>query len=305
MRYNVITYLVGEGIRNVLKNKKSSIASLSIMICTMFMFGIFYVLGENINHIMETIQKDQQIQAFIVNEATNEEIEEVRRQIASIDGVTETRIVTREEALESMKKILADEPELYAEYEEQNIFPPSVLITLADLTRSAEIQEKVNQIKIDDEKFVTDITSSDKTINKLIKIANFIRLITAVILILLIAISTFIISNTIKLTVNARRKEISIMKYVGATNSFIRWPFIVEGIVIGILSGLFTLLLMAGLYQLIAPSVNGILAGVTSRGLALLPLKDMILKILTVYMILGVGIGVVGSSISMRKYLEV
>lgn len=305
MRYNVITYLIGEGIRNVLKNKKSTIASLSIMICTMFMFGIFYVIGENVNHIMNDIQKDQQIQAFILNEATNEEIEEVRRQIASIDGVVETRVVSREEALESMKKILENEPELYADYEENNIFPPSVLITLNDLTKSAEVQEKVSQIKINDEKFVTDITSSNKTINTLIKVANFIRLVTGVILVLLIAISIFIISNTIKLTVNARRKEISIMKYVGATNSFIRWPFIVEGILIGIISGLFTLLLMTGLYQLVAPSINNALSGVTSGGLSLLPLKDMILKILTVYMILGVGIGVLGSSISMKKYLEV
>ena len=121
---------------------------------------------------------------------------------------------------------------------------------------------------------------------------------------LLIAISTFIISNTIKLTVHARRKEISIMKYVGATNSFIRWPFIVEGILIGIISGLLTLLLMAGIYQLIIPGINTMLGSVTS-GLSLLPFNSMITMIFIVYMILGVGIGVIGSAISMRKYLEV
>ena len=306
MRYNVLTYLIGEGIRNFLKNKKSTIAALAIMICTMFMFGLFFVIGENINHLMDQVQEEQAIQAFFENDATNEEMEEVRRQIANMDGVAEATIVTKQEALDSMKSKLEKHPDLIEDYEKNNIFPASVLVRLDDLTKSAEIQQKILDIRIDGEQVIgnDDITSSDNTINALIKIANFIRLVTGVILVLLIAISTFIISNTIKLTVHARRKEISIMKYVGATNSFIRWPFIVEGILIGIISGLLTLLVMAGIYQLIIPGINTMLGSVTS-GLSLLPFNSMITMIFIVYMILGVGIGVVGSVISMRKYLEV
>ena len=306
MRYNVLTYLIGEGIRNVLKNKKSTIAALAIMICTMFMFGLFFVMGENINHLMDQIQEEQAIQAFFSNDATNEEMEEVRRQIANMDGVTEATIVTKQEALDSMKSRLENHPDLIEGYEENNIFPASVLVRLDDLTKSAEVQQQIKNITIDGEQVIgdDDITSSDSTINALIKIANFIRLVTGIILVLLIAISTFIISNTIKLTVHSRRKEISIMKYVGATNSFIRWPFIVEGILIGIISGLLTLLLMAGIYQLIFPGINSMLASVTT-GLSLLPFNSMIYMIFIVYMVLGVGIGVIGSSISMKKYLEV
>ena len=306
MRYNVLTYLIGEGIRNVLKNKKSTIAALAIMICTMFMFGLFFVIGENINHLMDQIQEEQAIQAFFSNDATNEEMEEVRRQIANMDGVTEATIVTKQEALDSMKSRLENHPDLIEGYEENNIFPASVLVRLDDLTKSAEVQQQIKNITIDGEQVIgdDDITSSDSTINALIKIANFIRLVTGIILVLLIAISTFIISNTIKLTVHSRRKEISIMKYVGATNSFIRWPFIVEGILIGIISGLLTLLLMAGIYQLIFPGINSMLASVTT-GLSLLPFNSMIYMIFIVYMVLGVGIGVIGSSISMKKYLEV
>ena len=121
---------------------------------------------------------------------------------------------------------------------------------------------------------------------------------------MLIAISVFIISNTIKLTVHARRKEISIMKYVGATNSFIRWPFIVEGIIIGIISALLTILIIYGGYTFIISKILGVFNSIQVN-VSLLTFKDMYQMILIVYMALGIGIGVLGSSISMRKYLEV
>ena len=146
--------------------------------------------------------------------------------------------------------------------------------------------------------------SSDKTINALINIANGIKIVTGVLLVLLIAISVFIISNTIKLTVHARRKEISIMKYVGATNSFIRWPFIVEGIIIGIISALLTILIIYGGYTFIISKILGVFNSIQVN-VSLLTFKDMYQMILIVYMALGIGIGVLGSSISMRKYLEV
>ena len=135
-------------------------------------------------------------------------------------------------------------------------------------------------------------------------VANGIKIVTAVILVLLVIISIFIISNTIKLTVHARRKEISIMKYVGATNSFIRWPFIVEGMIIGILASAISILIVGGAYSLLAEqAVNN--SFMIKIGLSLLSFKDMISSIIVVYMLLGIGIGALGSVISMRKYLKV
>lgn len=307
MRCNVIIYLVGEGIKNVLKNKKSTVASLGIMICTMFMFGLFFIIGENINNLMTRVQEEQGIQAYLEESIKGDKIEEVRKEIASIDGVSSAVVVTKQDALDIMKNKLSKHPELMEPYEgDNNIFPDSILVNLNDLKKSAEVQEKISKIELDGEKVINDIRSSDKTINALIKIANGIRIATGVILVLLIAISVFIISNTIKLTVHSRRKEISIMKYVGATNSFIRWPFIVEGIIIGILSGLVTLLLISGVYQLLIPSLNSMFTSVASgMKLSLLPFNEMITMIFIVYMILGVGIGILGSLISMKKYLEV
>ena len=145
---------------------------------------------------------------------------------------------------------------------------------------------------------------NNRIIEQIIRLAKGIKIVTWVILILLIIISTAIISNTIKLTVHARRKEISIMKYVGATNSFIRWPFIVEGIIIGIISGAISIIILGINYNLIA---NKILESqvVSAMSINLLTFADMFGLIVLVYTILGVGIGILGSCISMRRYLKV
>ena len=306
MRYNVIGYLIGEGLRNVFKNKKSTIASLCIMMATMLMFGIFFIIGENINHIMETIEEDQGMQVFIIDEASSKEVQEVRDMISSIDGVASATIYTKQDALDEMKVRLKNNQDVLAGYDEDNnIFPDSVIVKLTDLQKSAEVQEKIRNIEIDGKKYVDpDIRSSDKTINALINIANGIKIITGVLLVLLIAISIFIISNTIKLTVHARRKEISIMKYVGATNSFIRWPFIVEGIIIGIISALLTILIIYGGYTVVVTKILNVFNSINVT-VSLLTFADMYKIILVVYMVLGIGIGALGSSISMRKYLEV
>ena len=306
MRYNILTYHIGEGIRNLFKNKKSTIASLCIMMATMLMFGIFFIIGENIIHIMETIEEDQGMQVFIIDEASSKEVQEVRDMISSIDGVASATIYTKQDALDEMKVRLKNNQDVLAGYDENNnIFPDSVIVKLTDLQKSAEVQEKIRNIEIDGKKYVDpDIRSSDKTINALINIANGIKIITGVLLVLLIAISIFIISNTIKLTVHARRKEISIMKYVGATNSFIRWPFIVEGIIIGIISALLTILIIYGGYTVVVTKILNVFNSINVT-VSLLTFADMYKIILVVYMVLGIGIGALGSSISMRKYLEV
>lgn len=305
MRYNILTYHIGEGIRNLFKNKKSTVASLCIMMATMLMFGIFFIIGENINHIMKTIEEEQGMQVFIIDDADSKEVQEVRDMISSIDGVASATIYTKQDALDEMKVKLKDNQEVLAGYDgDNNIFPDSVIVKLTDLEKSAEVQEKIYQIQINGKNYIDEIRSSDKTINALINIANGIKIVTGVLLVLLIAISVFIISNTIKLTVHARRKEISIMKYVGATNSFIRWPFIVEGIIIGIISALLTILIIYGGYTFIISKILGVFNSIQVN-VSLLTFKDMYQIILIVYMALGIGIGVLGSSISMRKYLEV
>ena len=266
MKYNILGYLIGEGFSNVFKNKKSTGASLVIMCATMIIFGVFLILGENINHFVDDIKAEQGFQVFIKVDATQEEIQKFGEDIRKIEGVSTAEYISKEDGLNTMKQRLKDDKGVLDNY--------------------------------------AKITSSDETITALVRLANGVRIVTGAILLLLVVISIFIISNTIKLTVHARRKEISIMKYVGATNNFIRWPFIVEGMIIGILASAVSIVIIGGAYNFIAQElVNG--SFMKMIGMSLVGFGDMLSSIIVVYMLLGIGIGALGSVISMRKYLKV
>ena len=301
MRFNIIGYYLKEGFRNTLKNKKSTSASLIVMCFTMLIFGVFFMIGENINSIMEQIESAQGIQVFINTDVSDEDVEKIGEDLKNINGVNTITFVSKEDALNQMKEKFKDKQYLLTGFEENNIFPASYVVTLTDLNESNRVQTEIKNVVGDKLK---NITSKDETVSTLIKIANGVRIVTGVILIFLVIISVVIISNTIKLTVHARRKEISIMKYVGATNSFIRWPFIVEGIIIGVIAALITILVVGVLYNL---ATKGIVQTETFQklNLKLYTFADMFNLLIITYLILGAGIGIIGSSISMRKYLEV
>ena len=298
MKYNIFGYLIGEGFSNVFKNKKSTGASLMIMCATMIIFGIFLILGENINHFVEQVKSEQGFQVFLEKDATDEEVQKVGEEIRAIDGVSTIEFKDKTDALNTMKEKFGDKSSLIEPYG-ADYFPTSYIVTLTDLNLSKDVQNKILQIEN-----VNEITSSDKTVSTLLSLAKGIKIVTGVILVLLIVISIFIIANTIKLTVHARRKEISIMKYVGTTNNFIRWPFIVEGMIIGILASIISIVIVGGAYSVLAEqAVN---AGfLKTINISLVGFKDMISSIIVVYMLLGIGIGALGSVISMRKYLKV
>ncbi len=293
-------YLICEGVKNVFKNKKATMISLITMICTMFLFGTFFMIGENVNSVLEQVQKKQGMEVFIQNEATDEQMGTLEAQIKAIEGINTVTFKSKQEALDSMKENLKDNQELLEGYEgENNIFPASFVVTLTDLSLAIDIEAKISSLEN-----VKKITSNNETILALMNIANIFRIAIGVIFMFLLIISITIIANTIRLTVFARRKEISIMKYVGATNRFIRWPFIIEGMIIGILAAALTIFVIGAIY-------NGVIQWIEqanvlqSIGVTLLQFSEIVRLIAIVYLALGIGVGVVGSSISMKKYLEV
>ena len=298
MRYNVFSYLIKEGFKSTFKQKKMTSASIIIMCATMFIFGLFFVIGENVNSVITQLESQQGIQIFIDEDATSEEIESLENQIRNINGVNRVTFVSKEDALNSMKTTLGDES-LFEGWDEENPFPASYFVTLTDLSLNEQVQSEV--LALDN---VDEIASENTTINRLRGLANGIQITTIVILALLIIISIFIIAYTIKLTVHARRREISIMKYVGATNSFIRGPFIVEGVIIGVISAIITLVILGLAYNGVMGSIGESVL-IQEMGFGLLSFSEMFYLVLTVYLVLGVGIGVLGSVISMRKYLKV
>lgn len=298
MKYSVLTYLIGEGFSNVFKNKKQAMTSIGMMCVTMLIFGIFFVIGENLNHFVDQVQSEQGIQVFMKLDSKDEDISKLKQELLAIDGVNTVDFISQAQALQQMKERFGQNDYLL-DGRDESIFPVSYVVTFTDLNKATSIQEKIEKLENVDE-----INSSNKTIGTLVKIAKGIRIATYVISACLIVFAIFIIANTIKLTVHARRKEISIMKYVGATNGFIRWPFAVEGMIIGVIAGAISTALLAALYSL-AVSNNGFSGFISKMGLTLLNFSDLINLVVIVYLTLGIGIGVLGSTISMRKYLKV
>ena len=298
MKYNIIGYFLSEGFRNVFKNKKSTISCLGIMCVTMLMFGVFFAIGKNITHIVSNLEDAQAIRVNIQNDTSEEDVVKMKDQILAIDGVADAKRKTKQDAFNEMKNKLEGYTSSMEGIEPDFLFD-SYIVTLTDLDMNDSVQEQISKLP-----HFRSITSSNQTINTLSTVGKWIRIFTGTILVVLILISIFIIANTIKLTVHARRKEISIMKYVGATNNFIRWPFIVEGMIIGVFASAISIALVGGAYSLLAEqAVNA--SFMQTINMSLVGFKDMISSIIFVYMLLGIGIGALGSVISMRKYLKV
>ena len=300
MKYNVVSYLIGEGFRNIFKNKKSTISALTVMCLCMLVFGIFFIIGENINNIMNTIEDAQGMKVFFKTETSEERIQEIGEQLRNIPGINSIEYVSKEEGLNEIKESWKDNADLLEGIEFENM-QAAYKITLSDLSMNIQVQENIKTIVGDD---LDEITSSNDEIATLMAIGRGIRIFTFALLVILVGISLVIIANTIKLAVHARRKEISIMKYVGATNSFIRWPFIVEGIIIGIVAALIAILIIGLAYNALVP--NLLESDVVKKlEITFVSFSDMFNLIIIIYLALGIGIGEVGSMMSMKKYLEV
>lgn len=298
MKYNVINYFLSEGFRNVFKNKKSTFSCLGVMCATMLIFGLFFTIGKNINGAVQNLEQEQGMQVFMEYDASEEDINKLSEELKKIDGVNNVTFVTKEEAYNTMKERLGKNEKALRGFT-PDMFSVSYMVTLTDLSMNDAVYNSINELDT-----VRLIQNKRDTIQTLSKVGNTIQVVTFVMFAILILISLFIISNTIKLTVHARRKEISIMKYVGATNGFIRTPFIIEGIIIGLISGILSILIVGGGYNYIA---NELAQSETWQRLSihLLSFADLFGQIVLVYMILGVGIGIIGSSISMKRYLDV
>lgn len=300
MRYNVVSYLIGEGFRNIFKNKKSTVSALTTMCLCMLIFGLFFIVGQNINHIMNTIEDAQGMTVFFKSSVEEEKVTEYGVKIRELQGVNNAQYVSREENLINLKEGFKNDPSVYEGLEFEQL-GPSYKVTLSDLSRNQAIQNEITEMVGKD---LDEIRSSNEEIALLMAIAKGVRIFTLALLIVLVIISLVIIGNTIKLTVHARRKEISIMKYVGATNSFIRWPFIVEGALIGIVAALITILIVGLAYNALIPNLAETMV-VKKLDMTFVTFNEMFNMIIIVYLLLGIGIGTTGSIMSMRKYLEV
>lgn len=301
MNFNTLGYLIAEGFKSVFKQKKTTMASIAVMFFTLLMFGIFFLLEENVNYVMTQLSTQQGINAYLDDDLKESQINDIKVKILNIDGVQDTTFTSKEGALGVIRTMLGDHQELIegSYNEEHNPFPASYFVRLTDLSKYSQVEDALWNIK-----GINDVRSNESVITKLSQISQGIKTGSLIFFGIFIIISVAIIAYTIKLTVYARRKEISIMKYVGATNAFIRTPFVVEGIIIGIVSAFIAVAVVGVGYNSI---MNTILSSTVfnQTPIVLYTFEELFTKVLLVYLALGTGIGTLGSIISMRRYLKV
>ncbi len=290
------TYLIKEGYNNLNKHGSKTISTMLIICATMLILGIFIIILQNVNQNVQTLRLEQGLQAFIEDKSTDEDVAYMEDQIKLIDGVSQVQYMSKSEAYEDAKQQFKDQDYFLDGLEGLDIFPASFIVKFTNIEEADTIKAAVE--KIDGVYKVKYNADTIEAVISISKVANYFLLGVGAVL---LVVSVFIISNTIKLAVYSNKREIFIMRYIGATNSFIVKPFIVEGAIMGIVSALISFIVISIVYVYIYVALNSSYAlGVFK----FIPYSTIWYQILIAYILLGIFIGVFGSAISLKKYLK-
>lgn len=292
-----LKYLIKEGFRNTWTNRIMSIASICVLLSCLVLIGSASMIFLNIDALVDRIEDENVIMVYIADDTSDADIDAMGTALQNMSNIQQIEFVAKEDAwAEQLKTMEEAQAEFFTQISSDIPLPDAYKVTVADLTLFSGTVDEIKQLEhIDTVRQNTDLAK------KLDTISNGISIIAIAIIAVLFAISLFIISNTIKLTVYSRRLEISIMKSVGATNSFVRLPFVVEGMILGIVSGAVSLGAVWGIYELAISNFSDLLASI---GLVALDFKDYALYMLGAFLAIGIVSGVGGSLITMRKYLN-
>lgn len=299
MKLRSAKYVIKEGIINVHRNKLMSLASICIVTASIIIFGIFLILSSNINLNIEVLKQQPEMEAFCSPELDDAQINDIEADLKKNKKIAEIKRISKEEAFERAKEILGSKESLM-EGEDESFLPVSFVIKLKNSEESPEMIQAIKNIK-----GIESVRYSQNAIDFISKSAYWVKVISIVLLLVFLMISYFLISNAIKLTVFARRKEINIMKYIGATDGFIRVPFIVEGIIIGFVGAVLALVLVLYGYTALEGKITSEMSSAGIDFIQLQKTSDIGLNIIGMNLLLGTILGAVGSAASLRKYLHV
>ena len=274
-----------------------TLASVFAISAMLLILGLFLVIIININMMAESVKQDyNNVQVFLLDETTEDQCIELQNDIRNWDAVDTVEYRTKDQAMEVLKKRWGENAYLLDSIVE-NPLPNSIIITMTDLTKADEIADKAATLE-----GVEDVTYYKDTVDKLLRATRMMQIAALVIMAFLIIVSVVVVSNTIKLTVFNRSEEIEIMKYVGATNWFIRGPFMLEGIIIGAFSALLSAGIVTFVYTRVLDVIGTSVTSVLS--MPLVPVSFLGLNLMWIFLALGVSIGAWGSIVSMRRFLD-
>lgn len=299
MRIRTVRYIVKEGAVNSYKSKLMSLASIIIVVATLVIFGFFLLIAFNLELNINMLKEQPQLEVFCYTVLDDTQIQLVEDSIKNNDKIAQYEKITKQQALKKMEEKLGKDAAVLEGYDE-NIFPVSFIIKLKDTAYSEEVVRALESTS-----GVEKVSYSQDTIELISKVSYWIKFISSLMMVILLVVSVFIIANTIKLTVFARRREINIMKYIGATDWFIRWPFVVEGVIIGITGAVLAFIVSAYGYNAIEGKFTQDLLSMDTGLLKMIKIKDVWLQLIVSFLSIGIVVGALGSFLSIRRHLRV
>ncbi len=292
-----IKYAFKQAFTQVFRNRTMSIASIFSITAMLLILGLFFILAVNVGLATENAKnKFDTLQIYLLDTTSEESAQEMIQSLSTVDGVSEAWYFSKESAMEEFRVRWGDQAYLLDTLA-KNPLPNSIKVTLSDLSKADAVIEVAKAFP-----GVEDVPNSQDFIDQILKITNGIQTGAMAVIVFLVIVSVVVVSNTIKLTVLAREREISIMKYVGATNWFIRGPFLVEGMLIGCFSALAAVGLVMAVYAKIVELFGQ--QALLLLSTSLVPANFLTTHLTGVFLPLGISIGALGSIISMRRFLD-
>ena len=295
MKFQTIEYYFHEVFQSMIRKRWMTFASIGTVTVSLFVLGVFLILVLNMTKLAASLESQVQISAYLIDGLTPAEQKEIERLTRSLASVSKIEYVTKEQALKTLQERLGEQKKILDALGDSNPLPNYFLVTVNSASEVKRTAAAISEIPgVEEVKYGQDVATN------LFDLTHLIRVFGLMLMLILAMATVFIISNTIRLTVFARRKEIAIMKYVGATDSFIRWPFVLEGILLGFIGGSVSAIILRSFYSAMTEKIYATLA--------FLPLIEQFpfINYLSLFLIVsGMLVGILGSTISLKKFLEV
>lgn len=295
MKINTINYLVNDAFKSLKRNKTISIASVITVIITFFVLGVFVLVAQNANQMIAGLEDKIEIQVYLKDDIKLIDQREIQVKLKEQDGVES---IEYESAEDAYNKVLKSNPEFLKGYTlEKNPFPASYIVKLSDANKISSVSKAIDKMT-----GVESVESQKNIVTTMQKVIKVVKTVGFALGIILAAVSVFLIMNTTKLTVYSRRREVGIMKFVGATDWFIRWPFIIEGMVIGLIGAIISSLL---LYMGYCFALKGIGSAFLMMSFSFISSSYILTNVIFIFMGGGMLIGGIASYLALRKFLKV
>ena len=289
-----IFYLIKEGFKNIWTNRMMSLASVIVLVSCLIITGAAFLISFNVTHLISKIGDDDQITVYLDYDLNDLQSIKLGSQISKIKNIESYSFYSKEDALKQYEQVLGN---IYESMQDDgNPFGNAYKVKLQDLSQYKNTVEEIKKIE-----GVSAVSDRSDIAGKLTKLNYFVTIVGSWVVLILALVTLFIISNTIKMTMYSRRYEISIMKSVGATNSFIRVPFVIEAMVIGLISGLAAAGVICSVYMPVRNAAAGIIGFI---GESTFSVEQIMIPTFIVMSSAGLLIGIIGSIISITRYLK-